>query len=79
LADTSERETDAATSRHGPVLLPVLARRAHEVDHAVKVTFPHVTYRRPSISDEAGWVAGRAAGQSALLSLDSEVVPGLTA
>jgi hypothetical protein len=79
LTEVVEQQVGDATRRHGPDLLPVLARREADVHHAVMHTFPHLVTKRVSFSDGAGWAAGSAAGRAALLSLDGDVAPGLTA
>jgi hypothetical protein len=78
LREASAHETAEADARAGGSLLPVLARRGEAVDDAVRTAFPGATFgRRHSVSDGAGWSAGRAAGQIASLGLDHQVAPHL--
>jgi hypothetical protein len=48
-------------------LLPVLAARSRAADELIKRLFPSMVNRQVSVSDGAGWVAGRAAAELALL------------
>lgn len=48
-------------------LLPVLARRDEQVDALFTELFPNVVTRRTSVSNYAGWAAGRAAADQASL------------
>lgn len=49
-------------------LLPVLTRHASEVDRRVRELFPHLAKaRRTTVSNPAGWAAGRAAADRAQL------------
>jgi hypothetical protein len=49
-------------------LLPVLTRHASEVDRRVRELFPHLARaRRTTVSNSAGWAAGRAAADRAHL------------
>lgn len=52
----------------GESLLPVLADRSHMVDEKLDAMFPHLVSKRgPSITNEAGWRAGRIAAELATL------------
>lgn len=58
----------SASEELGRDVLPVLADRRDEVDEATKDMFPHLRRKRgPSISNESGWRAGRAAAETATL------------
>lgn len=73
LAATDARrqaETEMSTS-----LVPVLADRDREVDEAVARAFPHVrTVRGPSVTNEAGWRAGRTAAELATLGAEQAMM-----
>ena len=56
-----------ARAEVGEGLLPVLAARAEVVERSVDELFPHVTRRRFSVGNGAGWAAGRAAADDASL------------
>ena len=51
----------------GGRLLPVLAARERAVAERVEELFPRLTSRRVSVSNSAGWTAGRAAADLAVL------------
>jgi hypothetical protein len=71
-ADDAVREAAAETGRAD--LLPVLAARDTQVDHAVESMFGHLT--RHSVSrgwDTEGWAEGRAAADRASLTAYAEV------
>ena len=57
---TAERTSDEQSR-----LLPVLASHAEAVEAAVADAFPNVRQVRSSVSNSEGWMAGRAAGDSA--------------
>ncbi|MGH9075931.1 MAG: DUF2786 domain-containing protein [Acidimicrobiales bacterium] len=58
-------------------LLPVLASRAEEVDGAVDALFPRLRKRTgPSVTNQAGWVAGRTAAELAVLGPEHGVLAG---
>jgi hypothetical protein len=63
----------AATESFGAALLPVLAGRKAAVDAASAVAFPDAVSRSVSISNSAGWTAGKAAADLASLSGRTEV------
>lgn len=60
---------EAAVSEEvgGGRLLPVLAARERAVAQRVDELFPHLVKRRVSVSSSAGWTAGRAAADLAVL------------
>ncbi|TNC27665.1 DUF2786 domain-containing protein [Amycolatopsis alkalitolerans] len=51
-------------------LRPVLARRSQEVDALFAELFPRVSRRSHSVSNGAGWQAGRAAAETAKLTVE---------
>jgi hypothetical protein len=57
-------------------LLPVLAARASAVDEVVEETFGSLSTKTIAGSDRAGHAAGRAAADSASLSLERDRLPG---
>jgi len=63
----------AAVEEHGVGLLPVLADRTAAVEAASATAFPDVVSRSVSISNPAGWAAGRAAADLASLSGRTQV------
>jgi len=56
-------------------LLPVLTRRREEVDALFAELFPTVGRRTHTISNGAGWQAGRAAADQARLTVDRTTLP----
>ncbi len=58
----------AAAEEYGEALLPVLADRSAAVRAAEAEAFPHLVSRSVSISNAAGWAAGKAAADLASLS-----------
>jgi hypothetical protein len=58
----------AAAEEYGEALLPVLADRSAAVRAAEAEAFPHVVSRSVTISNAAGWAAGKAAADLASLS-----------
>ena len=62
-AQTTETGYDVA---HGGVLLPVLRARREAVDDRVGELFPDMVERQLTVSNAAGWGAGRAAADLAL-------------
>jgi hypothetical protein len=58
----------AAAEEYGEALLPVLADRSAAVQAAEAEAFPHLVSRSMSISNAAGWAAGKAAADLASLS-----------
>ena len=63
----AEAETAVSESVGGGRLLPVLAAREAAVQHRVDELFPRLVTRRVSASNSAGWSAGRAAADLAVL------------
>jgi Protein of unknown function (DUF2786) len=62
----------ADTGRSGQ-LVPLLRRRAERVDAAMDAMFPELISRGPSVSNEFGWTAGRAAADLAQLDVRAKV------
>jgi hypothetical protein len=58
----------AAAEKYGEAMLPVLADRSEAVRAAEAAVFPHLVSRSVSISNAAGWAAGKAAADLASLS-----------
>ncbi|GAA5164321.1 MULTISPECIES: DUF2786 domain-containing protein [Amycolatopsis] len=73
-ARIGERLGEAASAAGAEVaddrLLPVLARRSQEVDALFTALFPAVGRRKHTVSNGAGWHAGRAAADQAKLTLE---------
>ena len=65
----------ADTGRSGQ-LVPLLRRRAERVDAAMNSMFPELISRGPSVSNEFGWAAGRAAADLAVLDVRARVSSG---
>ncbi len=65
LRAASQTAADEAAQEFGEALLPVLVRREEEVEELRAQVFPRVTYKRSSISNAAGWAAGREAADKA--------------
>ncbi|MGH3546061.1 MAG: DUF2786 domain-containing protein, partial [Mycobacteriales bacterium] len=65
-------EADRATGEQvaDKRLLPILARRTREVDELFETMFPEVTMRSQSVSNGAGWNAGRSAADTAKLNIE---------
>lgn len=63
------RETRTQAEQElGSSLVPVLARRDSEVDDAMKAVFPNLRQDHgPSVTNQAGWIAGRTAAELATL------------
>jgi hypothetical protein len=76
LREAESASRAAAAEEYGPALLPVLADRSAAVRAAEAEAFPHLVSRSVSISNAAGWAAGRAAADLASLSGRSEVPTG---
>jgi hypothetical protein len=64
---------EAAAEKYGEALLPVLADRSAAVQAVQAEAFPHLVSRSVSISNAAGWAAGKAAADIASLSGRTEV------
>jgi hypothetical protein len=73
-AVTRQMEAEGA-ERYGGALLPVLASREAAVDEAVTRAFPELTHKAMSVTNPAGYRAGRAAAELASLSV-GEALPG---
>ena len=76
LAETTEEAVAEAVGRHGGALLPVLAGRAGAVDDAVAEVFPDMVSRGLSVTNGAGWLAGRTAAELATLAVGDELAAG---
>lgn len=63
----------AAAAEYGEALLPVLADRSAAVEAARDTAFPGAVKRPVSVTNAAGWAAGRAAADLASLSGRTEV------
>ena len=63
----------AAAEEYGEALLPVLADRSAAVDAALDAAFPGAVDRSMSVTNAAGWAAGKAAADLASLSGRAEV------
>ncbi len=69
----NQAEQELSTS-----LAVVLADRAHEVDDELARRFPHTrAVRGPSVTNEAGWHAGRVAAELATLGPDQATLEGM--
>ncbi|MGH9104809.1 MAG: DUF2786 domain-containing protein [Acidimicrobiales bacterium] len=68
LREAAAAATEAAVATAGDALLPVLANRERGVDEAVAKMFPDTTTSEFTVTDDAGWAAGRAAADLADLS-----------
>lgn len=66
----------AAAEAYGDALLPVLADRSAAVAAAEASAFPHLQQRVVSVSNAAGWAAGKAAADLASLPGRTEVPTG---
>ncbi|TAM92325.1 MAG: DUF2786 domain-containing protein, partial [Jatrophihabitans sp.] len=73
LRDTSEHAEAEADAGSGGALLPVLAARDDEVTDAFRRLFPDLVERGISISNQAGYGAGRAAADLALFDVFGQV------
>lgn len=67
LRQASTRTEDALRRSDADRLRPVLADRERQVDALLAELFPHVVTRRVSVSNAAGWAAGRTAADLACL------------
>lgn len=73
-----ERLADAGARAHEPVedrrLLPVLADRSRVVEETFEAMFSHTVQKSVSVSNGAGWYAGRAAADRADLDVERRAV-----
>ncbi|MDP9074500.1 MAG: DUF2786 domain-containing protein [Actinomycetota bacterium] len=76
LREATDSAAVEAGQVHGANLLPVLAGRGAAVDDAVTEKFPHVVFRAHSVSNYAGWVAGRVAADQARLGPEQALASG---
>ncbi len=69
LTDTAAEQTRRAAAGHGGAdLLPVLAARDEQVDHAVAQMFPDlIRHRIRPVTDREGWLSGTGAADRAVL------------
>ncbi len=75
LQEVTAAEEQAAVASSAS-LLPVLAGRQEQVDRAFQDAFPDVVYRRTSVSNSAGWHAGKVAADLAQLGLSGAQLTG---
>jgi Protein of unknown function (DUF2786) len=61
---------------HEEALLPILANRKQVVDNLFDTLFKEAVTKSVSVSNAAGWGAGRAAADHANLTIDRTAVPG---
>lgn len=73
LQAVSEEARAAVTAADPDRLLPVLASRDQEVAGRFDELFPDTVARRTSVSDRAGWQAGRAAADQASLTVRGSI------
>lgn len=76
LAESGRRAGEEASSSHGSALVPVLARRAAEVDSAFDRLFPDTTQKRATRVNARGWHAGRAAADRAVFAAGQVAATG---
>lgn len=69
----SATEHAAAATGCSGELVPLLARRQRHVEEAYEQMFPHVLSKGATVTNGAGWVAGRAAADLARLDTTPEV------
>jgi hypothetical protein len=73
-----ERLDEAATRAHDPAedtrLLPVLAKRSRVVEETFQAMFSHTVERSVSVTNGAGWHAGRAAADRADLTIERDTI-----
>jgi hypothetical protein len=73
-----ERLDEAGARAHDPAedarLLPVLANRSRVVEETFQAMFSHTVQRSTSVTNGAGWHAGRAAADRADLTIDRQAV-----
>jgi hypothetical protein len=75
LSEATSSTAAAADAEHDGRLLPILARQVAEIDAEVRRVFPHVVQKSMSVTDHAGWHAGRVAADLA----DLAAGPGVNA
>ncbi len=73
---TTARDAGAAAVPDSARLLPVLAARERVVDELFESMFPHSVSRSYSVGNAAGWHAGRAAADLAVLDTRRSVAAG---
>jgi hypothetical protein len=73
LREAEAMSREAAAEKYGEALLPVLADRSAAVQAVQAEAFPHLVSRSVSISNAAGWAAGKVAADIASLSGRTEV------
>ncbi|MDA8398790.1 MAG: DUF2786 domain-containing protein [Actinomycetota bacterium] len=73
LDEANSSATAQAAAANGRDLLPVLAQRDDDVDHAVHKLFGKLGGQSLAASDPAGWVAGTAAADMADLVVQEEI------
>lgn len=77
-ARIGERLTEASSRAHDPVedarLLPVLAARSRVVDETFDAMFSHTVQMSRSVTNGAGWSAGRAAADRADLDIERRTI-----
>ena len=74
LQRTSAEQTQEAATVTGTDLLPVLAARDEQVDHAVTQLFPDlVQHRMRPVTDREGWISGTGAADRAVLQTGSAI------
>ncbi len=73
---TTARDAGAAAVPDSARLLPVLAARERVVDELFESMFPHSVSRSYSVGNAAGWHAGRAAADLAVLDTRRSVASG---
>lgn len=73
LTEASQQSRKSVPETDRARLLPALARREEAVDARFAELFPHVRTRRTTVSNPAGWAAGRAAAEQASLNARSAV------
>jgi hypothetical protein len=73
-----ERLEEAGTRAHDPAedkrLLPVLAKRSRVVEETFQAMFSNTVQRSTTVTNGAGWHAGRAAADRANLTVDRQAV-----
>lgn len=75
LREAARSTTDSVRPAESDRLRPVLARREREVDALFAELFPHTVTRRVSVSNAAGWAAGRTAADQADLETRQALPP----